>query len=309
MMEQNRKTICRKHKLNFIKAFDTNEKEPHKDVFLAEDINGKKVVVRTGEHRSLNFLYNGYKGKYFQIPKLVYLDQEFPYEIEEYLEGKLLYDIARPPKAKKFLDQDLQEKLLKAYFEFQELGPHLHLEKIWKKKEKLGTHFEKSKGLIIEKEKAKEIIYNDDYDEFWQVKYPGKWKFSLDNLILTKDKKIGFIDLPRVGLYYWGHDLGWLFWPMWFGFENNQLKKAKKHAKALQKFFELAYEYAPAHDKMNKEKFYKRCWLIVFERIIGAFFDVAEKIPHAKNIYEDPKRKELFIKFLNDLLEITLKKI
>lgn len=278
-------------------------------MFLAQDINNKKVVVRTGEHRSLNMLYGGYEGKFFKVPKLIFLDKEFTYEIEEYIDGKLLADTIEQPTAKNFLDKKLQEKLIKAHFEFQSVCGPMTLERKWNKREKLDKHFEKSKSLILQRDQVKEIIYGFNYEEFWSARYPAKWKFSIDNLILIPNDKIGMIDLARTGLYFWGYDLGWIFWPLWFQMENKQYKKAKKHFKALRKFFDRAYKFAPDFEKRQKDKFYKKCWLLVFERLVGSFYDIAEKISHAKNVYENEERKKLFLGFLNELMEYTLKKI
>jgi len=302
--------ILRKYNLKLIKNFDTNEHELDKDVFLAKNKKSEYVVVRIGERRPANFFPNGYNGKHFKIPKLYYCNPPIKtnidkkhnisfYEIEEYLEGNLIFDICSEEKsAKKPLPDNLLKKILQTYWEFYIAVSEKALPNNWDVNKKLIKHFEKGKILMRDSEKIKKLI--NDNMIFWNKRKPSKWKYSLDNLIMMPDGKIGFIDLFGAGKYFPHYDLGWIIWPMWFNFTSNELLKSKEHIKWIKNnFIPNIIKSAPQKNLINK----KQCWLIIFERLVGSYYDVAEKITHVQEKIKDKEWTDLHIKFLNELME------
>jgi len=208
------------------------------------------------------------------------------------------------------INKDILERMIKAHWEFQQVAAEQlegKLEPSWDK-EKLNKFFNKGEELIELglKLKVKQVI-QQDFDWFWQADYPCKWKFALDNLILTSDKKIGFIDLAKISKRFWGYDLGWVFWPAWHHFDKEELNRSEEHYQVLLDFFQMVYKLAPEDEKQD-DKFLMKCHLILFERIIGSFFDFVNNTSHIeKNLSK--KEKPHYIKFLNHLLKKTLKKL
>lgn len=300
-----RNAICQKMGIKLIRVFDTNEHEPHKDVILGLWKN-KKVVLRVGEHRPMNFFKNGYRGKFLVIPKSYLINKIENYEIEEYISGKMICEITKIKADRLYQGKNLH-LLINAHWEFQKIAKQINFNK-FNRKEKLEFFYQKGKKINNYKAQADEIIQCKRYNYFWGQLYPAKWKFAPDNLILTFDNKIGFIDLAGIRKAYWGYDLGWLIWPHWFLFSNSQYRKINEHIKYLDNFFRIVYQLAPNREKKDS-KFLEKCWLIIFERLIGSFYDVAEGISHAKKNLHDAKRRKLFIKFINGLLKECLNKI
>jgi len=305
-----RNEVCKKKNIELIKVFDTNEHEPFKDVILGK-WQGKKIVLRVGEHRPVVFFKKGYIGKNLIIPQNYFLNIKEKYEIEEYLNGELLSDLFKKPAYNKlFLNNFWLEKLIKAHWEFQKITKNIKLKNKIKKREQIFKYFKIAKRNIINKElisSCEEKINNKKYLYFWNTPFPFKWKYSQDNLIATPDKKIGYIDLCGVGKRYWGYDLGWMFWPQWFYFSESNYGKVKEHFKYLVKFFQLVYKYAPEKERKNVKKFNEKCQLVLFERIIGGIYDISANISHTKKM--SSKKKKLMLKFLNKLLKINLDNI
>lgn len=302
-----RNKICQKLNIKLIEVFDTNEHEFNKDVILGLWKN-KKVVLRVGEIRPANFFPNGYDGKNIKIPKSYLINKKEKFEIEEYLKGKMIYELLMRPKVNKLYHDRILFRLIKAHWEFQRIASEINFYKKYNKKEKVEFFYQKGRRLINNKKLAAEIIQNKRYNYFWTKLCPAKWKFAPDNLILTKKNKIGLIDLAGARQAYWGYDLGWLIWPQWFHFSNSQYKGFDKHLKYLDNFFKVVYRLAPRIEKRDP-KFFEKCWLIIFERLMGSFYDVAEGISHAKKNLNTRKREKLFIKFINGLLEGCVNKI
>ena len=312
MRQVNQKTINLRNKLcgqkgiKILKVFDTNEHEPNKDVVLGLWKN-KKVVLRVGETRPANFLSNGFAGRYIKIPKSYLINRKEKFEIEEFLRGKMIYELSAKPRSDKLYQEKILNLLIKAHWEFQKITKQINFSKKYKK-EKLEFFYQKGKKLIDNKKSATEIIQNKRYNYFWTKLYPAKWKFAADNLILAQENKLGLIDLAGVRKAYWGYDLGWLIWLQWFHFSNSQYKEFDKHIKYLDNFFKRVYQLAPRTEKEDP-KFFEKCWLIIFERLMGSFYDVAEGISHAKKNLNTRKREKLFINFINNILTECYRKL
>lgn len=289
---------------------DTNEHEAHKDVVLVKDAQDQKLILRIGETRAKNFWPQGYPGKYFVVPRLFKTARvgKIIYEMEEYLPGRLLADILPRLRAKQILPADILKRLILAHWEFQRKVKSIKLQVAWTRKN-LEKFYQKTKKFLAAdiNQKARNIIYGREYRKYWQAHYPCKWKFSVDNLILMSDRRIGLIDLARVGKRFWGYDLGWLFWPAWHHFRSTDFKNPKKHIQHLHKIFKLVYKLAPAKEQARKD-FYKRCWLIVLERCLGALYDVANQTAHVKRNLKSKIIQKEFKNFVLELLNFILAK-
>ena len=156
-------------------------------------------------------------------------------------------------------------------------------------------------------QRAGKTLNNERVQEFFKDNnYACKWKFSADNLIITPENKLAFIDLNKVGKRFWGYDLGWVFWPAWFSFSLAEFKKTKIHFKYLEEFFRRVDKQKPKNTKIDV---IYNGYLITLERIIGGLYDVVENISHAKKITKSKSKRKAFITFLNELLELTLDKV
>lgn len=308
-----RNKIIKENNFKLLKIFDTNEHEDYKDVVLIYDPKDKKKkVLRVGEHRTKNFLHNGYKGKYLIVPKIysIITAEHNKYEIEEFVKGELLVNCLSKPTADKPIDDRYLELLIKSFWEFQTIGKKINLPKQEVLTSKVKKHLAYAYKVMDgnKKQRAENLFKNKKVINFFKnSNYPCKWKFAVDNLILTTDSKIGFIDLARVGKRFWGYDLGWIFWPLWFHFPIQEYKKTKEHLNWLENLFKKIDEYKPKNVKKVDIIFYG--YLIILERVIGTMFDVAANISHAQKITKKKRKMKAFIKFLNELLELTLDKI
>ena len=308
-----RNTLLKKFNLKLIKVFDTNEHEDYKDVVLVYDKKDKKKkVLRVGEHRAINFFYQGYKGKNLIIPKIYRINTKDndKYEIEEFIGGKLLVDSLKKQTATYPLEDKYLELLIKTFWEFQTIAKRVKLSKPEVLNAKIKKHLEPAfKVMNLElKSRVEKLFSNKMAVKFFtDLNYSRKWKFSVDNLILTPDNKIGFVDLARAGKSFWGYDLGWIFWPSWFHFPIQEYKKAKEHFIWLENLFHQVEKHKPA--KIKKINIQFSGYLLILERIIGAMFDFAANISHARKITKSKQKTKAFVKFLNKLLELTLNKI
>ncbi|PIT89945.1 hypothetical protein COU23_01160 [Candidatus Kuenenbacteria bacterium CG10_big_fil_rev_8_21_14_0_10_36_11] len=308
-----RNTLLKKFNLKLIKVFDTNDHEDYKDVVLVYDKKDKKKkVLRVGEHRAINFFYSGYQGKNLIIPKIyqINIKDNNKYEMEEFIDGKLLVELLKKQTAACPLDNKYLELLIKVFWEFQIIAKEVKLSKQEVLNAKIKKHLEQAfkvmdLGLKVRVEKlfsSKSVV-----EFFTGLNYPRKWKFSVDNLILTPDNKIGFVDLARAGKSFWGYDLGWIFWPLWFHFPIQEYKKVREHFIWLENLFHQVEKHKPA--KIKKINIQFSGYLLILERIIGAMFDFAANISHARKITKSKQKTKAFVKFLNKLLELTLNKI
>ena len=242
-----RNKVCKKKNIKILKIFDTNKHEPHKDVVLGE-WDKKKIVLRTGEHRPLNFFKKGYVGKNLVIPKPYVINSKLNYEIEEFLEGKQFDNIFPKPKYNKLIiDKEWEEGVIKSFWEFQKIGKRINLKNKINTKEQIEKFYNKAKISLNRKyfDGCDNIIFGEKFSKFWKNPFPSKWKFSPDNLIALGNKKVGFIDLHNVGLRHWGYDLGWQIWPQWFKFSASDYKKANGHFNCIEDFFNVVDEFAP----------------------------------------------------------------
>ena len=236
-----RDDIIRKNNFQLLKIFDTNEHEDYKDVVLVYDpVDKRKKVLRVGEHRAKNFLYKGYNGKKLVIPKIYKINtvKNNQYEIEEFIHGKLIYECFGPPLATRIMPDKYMNLMIEAFWEFQRLAQKVKLPKyeIWHKK--FLKHYGHAVKLINDKSRIATILKTKKIKDFFEDNnYVCKWKFSVDNLLITPDNKLGFIDLANVGKRFWGYDLGWIFWPGWFQLPITQYKKSAEHFSYLEKLF------------------------------------------------------------------------
>ena len=308
-IQQTKNRVIENENLQLIKTFDTFDKtDGTKDVCLCESPEGKKIILRIGEVRPPTFFPNGFMGEYIVIPKIYKndLDSDPPYELEEFLEGSLVSDIDKKGSAEGQIDFKILDKLLSAFWEWQVIGKDLELEPKYSA-DKINKRFEKSKHLI-NNPKATQKIINSSKD-FWNDPYPSKWKFAPDNLIMTPDNKVGFIDNAKVGLRYFGYDLGMLIWPRWVEMKTENYAKVDKQVKYLEKFKELVLQKAPP-DLEIVNNFEKCFWLMVFEKLIGTIYDVARQVGHLADWGmgpdDPPLRKDKHLAFLNFLLDVVI---
>jgi len=305
-----RDDIIRKNNFQLLKIFDTNEHEDYKDVVLVYDpVDKRKKVLRVGEHRAKNFLYKGYNGKKLVIPKIYKINtvKNNQYEIEEFIHGKLIYECFGPPLATRIMPDKYMNLMIEAFWEFQRLAQKVKLPKyeIWHKK--FLKHYGHAVKLINDKSRIATILKTKKIKDFFEDNnYVCKWKFSVDNLLITPDNKLGFIDLANVGKRFWGYDLGWIFWPGWFQLPITQYKKSAEHFSYLEKLFRKVEKKAP---KNIKRDIAYNGYFIIFARVIGALFDLSARISHAKKINRNKKKRKEFIKFLNELLILTVNKL
>ncbi len=299
-----RKEILNRPDVGSIKIFDTFKNESgRKDVILIKQNNQKKIV-RIGEARPDYFFSDGYQGEYLVIPKIYEINkQEIVYEIEEYLEGPTLWKkLGRSNSF--FLPEDLWDLLFSAFWEFQSVAKELPFEQKMTI-EKVIKHFDKAKELIPDQKETLSLIKK--LESKWNSSYPSKWKFALDNLIYIKDKKIGFIDNDNVGSRFLGYDLGWVIWPGWVHMRTkdyrNRFDQYIKYLKSIEKRFARS---CPSNLDLD-EKLSDAFWLAIFERIIGALYDVVNQTKHlapARIIKNSVKEKE-HTNFLVRLLKVV----
>ena len=155
--------------------------------------------------------------------------------------------------------------------------------------------------------KVVKLLNTEKVRSFFQDNnYPCKWKFSVDNLIVTPKNKLAFIDLAKVGKRFWGYDLGWIFWPIWFCLPIEEYESANDHLRYLERLFKKVEKTA---SKGNKIDIIYSGYLIILERVIGTLYDLAADISHARKINKMKNKRKAFIKFLNGLLNLIVNKI
>jgi hypothetical protein len=295
--------------LAVVRTYDTFEHESgKKDVSLCKNSRGEKFILRIGEVRTKQFFFKGYKGGSLIIPEI--LKQELmgvPYEFEEYLTGSLASEIAAN-SGEGEIEPELLEKLLSAFWEFQTIGKQAFLEQRFSI-DKIVEHLHKAEGLSKNYAEVEKIIYQ--HRDFWNKGYPSKWKFALDNLIITENNKVGLIDNAKIGLRYFGYDLGWLIWPLWVTMKTGYYRKTDEYLRYLNDFSHRVAETAPKeYSKIDVKKYF---WLMILERIIGMYFDVANNTKHLRHwsigLNENHKRTKEYLSFLESILKHTLIKI
>jgi hypothetical protein len=310
ILEQ-QKTVIRQKGLTILSGFDTFEKTSgKKDVSLCKTKKGEKIILRVGEARPQEFFSNGFNGKYLRIPKILERHlNNIPFELEEYFEGPHIGELDRVSQRQGRISDELLDKLIAAFWEFQQIGQKVFLDKKFKK-EKLLNYFNKAKKLIKNPDVVYKVIIGNE--NFWDGEYPSKWKYSLDNFIMTSDQKIGFIDNAGVGLRYFGYDLGWLIWPQWFYMETDQYSAVDEHVGYLENFITKVIKIAP-NDFTKQQNLEHYCWLVIFERLVGALFDVVNQTIHLSHWGmgpgDSPARRERHVRLLNKLLKVVTEKL
>jgi hypothetical protein len=304
-----KKELVQSKALIVIRTFDTFENESgEKDVSLCKNSRGERFILRIGEVRTKQFFFKGYKGESLIIPKI--FEQGLigvPYELEEYLTGNLLSEVAVNGN-EGGMKPGLLRKILSAFWEFQTIGKEMALEQSFST-DKVIEHLQKAKNLLKNYSEIETVIYQ--YRNFWNKGYPSKWKFAPDNLILTKNNKIGLIDNAKIGLRYFGYDLGWIIWPLWVTMKTENYRKTNEHLEYLDDFSHRVAETAPKeYSKTDVRKYF---WLMILERIIGMYFDVADNTKHLERWAigpgRDSKRTKKYLSFLESVLKYTLIKI
>ncbi|MBU0707928.1 hypothetical protein KKG41_06170, partial [Patescibacteria group bacterium] len=262
---------------------------------------------RIGETRPGCFYLNGHKGEHFVVPKIIERsDQGSIYEIEEYLAGPTLWD-KYGQEGEFVLSDKLWDLLLSAFWEFQTVTSQLPLEKKYSIKN-IIKHFEKAKKIIPDHHVVLEFISKHEAE--WSSSFPSKWKFALDNLILTKDNKVGLIDNVNVGLRFLSYDIGWIIWPGWVHMSTEQYDSSIKEYISYLDLIEKKFYITCPQDFQYIQHVKKYYWLSIFERIIGSLYDVVNQTKHLKSagIIKGSQREKLHVQFLLKLLGIVLKR-
>ncbi len=306
-MVAKREELISTHGFKLLNVFDTFEKTSEtKDVFLVEVKSGEKRIIRIGETRPHTFFPNGYMGKYLMIPRIFEIETTgLSYEIEEYIEGTMACDLNGNISQKGEIKQEVLELLINAFWEFQTVGNQVPLTS-FSVMEKVEKHFEKAKEFLPNPDEIKALILKQS--EFLNTQYPSKWKYALDNLIITKEGKVCFIDNVNVGLRHFGYDLGWLIWPLWLHMKTEYYETHfDDHLRYLESVKELVKTKKPDDIEFSSFTIDHAFWFVVFERVIGALFDVGNQTRHlAENgidNQEGRERTEKHVQFLHKLLE------
>lgn len=284
-----RNTLIAKHNWKLLQVFDTNEHEPDKDVVLVE-VGGVSQVLRVGEYRRPGFFYEGFIGQYFVVPKILFTDTAVPYELEEYIPGTMLDSMYTPANPDMMLPEYVINLSIQAFWESQIVfSKQLQLEKSWDFEKTIQKYYATvEKTLNIEQQNFFTHIFTDlQFKSFWSDMYPSKWKFSPDNLLITPDDKIAFLDNARAGLRYWGYDLGMFLWSMWFCFDDETLHKTDEYFDFLDVFLEKLWHYKPDEISLTQAELEKRFWMVVCLWSLGALYDIEAKISHTERVYKE----------------------
>ncbi|MFH1112249.1 MAG: hypothetical protein V1712_04265 [Patescibacteria group bacterium] len=304
-----KKVILKKYQLVVEKDFDTFTKEKgNKDVSLCRAKQIGRVILRIGEARPADFFPQGYRGGLLVIPRLYQIVAgDIPFEIEEYIKGPYVAGAggtSASPDGK--LKPELLAKLINVFWEFQIIAADIHLEPLFSKN-KILDHLKIAEKHLENFSAVKSVV--DSHKDFWKGKFPSKWKFATDNLILTDSGKIAFIDLGHVGLRYWGYDLGWLIWPRWVEMETKYYNDVSGYIDYLDNFNKIISDTAP-DNFFHKKNIISWFWLVIIERAIGALFDIENNTKHLKewrlDKRGDQKRRRAHINFINKLLKVSL---
>ncbi|MFH1171699.1 MAG: hypothetical protein V1778_04130, partial [bacterium] len=168
--------------------------------------------------------------------------------------------------------------------------------------EKINKHFAQAETLLSDALTVRKLI--DRHADFWSGHYPSKWKFALDNLLLTKDRKAAFIDNVNIGSRFLCYDLGWIIWPMWLHMSDAAfLQPVGSHIDYLVSVCTQLQAAQPSTLSL-RDSLEEAFWLTVFERCIGALFDVVNQTKHlaSSGLAEQNARREHHQQFLLALL-------
>ncbi len=305
-----RNSVVKEKNYSIVKIFDTIENTSgEKDVSLCKTTTGNLVILRIGEIHPKNFFPNGYVGKNLVIPKLYEShNKDIIFEIEEYLGNTMVSDVDMKNHLLGKVDDKILKKLIVTFWEFQIVASNIKLKKHGGNKIFI-EHLKIAAPLLKSSETVKKIFTKNK--NFWNELYPSKWKFATDNLLMLPNDKIGFIDNANVGLRYFAYDLGWIIWPRWVEMKTSQFDKIDEHLVYLEKLMKLTKKMKPKQVKIDD--FEKKFWLMIFQRLVGAIFDVARNVRHLAYWDMGPtgskRRTEKHLYFLNSLLEEVIKKV
>lgn len=297
-----RERVLAEHNLTLENVFDTFIKESGaKDVVAAKTTEGKRVIVRLGERRASWFFPEGFTGTSVRIPKLITSGGDrIPFEIEEAIDGTMMIELDRATETIGQLSDATLTKLAAAFWEFQSVTASLPLESMYS-----PANAEK----FIAKLDPELIPTITDtaqrHRDFFETLYPSKWKFATDNLILGADGRVAFIDNVKVGKRYFGYDIGWIIWPPWLHMSVEAYADVGGHLSYLDHVKEIFFANTP--EGIDRPADLDRAFdLIIFERIIGSLFDIANQTKHlASSGLDDAHTDRLRAheRFLRNMLE------
>ncbi|OGL71254.1 hypothetical protein A3C17_03840 [Candidatus Uhrbacteria bacterium RIFCSPHIGHO2_02_FULL_53_13] len=292
--------------LTLERVFDTNAHEPDKDVCLVKDVRGQRWVLRSGERRNPSLFPNGFVGEHVVIPTIHITSAAPVYELEQYLEGDLAVDSDRMPNAP-FPQIEILDLMFLAFWEWQKIG---NLAPLQSQESHAETHLQLALLLISDDRQKSVKAAIDCYRAFFDdVSYPAKWKYSDDNLLLMADGKLGFIDNARMGLRFWGYDIGWIYWPRWFRMGQEAWGTPDTYIARFERFLSDWYASKPSDIALDRTTFDQRVHLGLLTRIVGALFDVHKRISHAEHWLDTHERRSRFLSWTTALLDWNLKKL
>jgi hypothetical protein len=298
--------LARERGLRIAEVFHTFERSGGvKDVSLCERADGSREILRIGEARPPSFFPEGYEGSAMRIPRLYERgDDPVPFEREEYLEGALGTEDRRLEEEGR-IPPDVLQRILAAFWEFQEACGRVSLPEK-PTTEKILKHLEGARPLLRHPERARDTVRMNA--AFWGKPFPSKWKFALGNLVFMPDGKIGLIDNANAGLRWFGYDLGWIIWPRWIGMATEAYARPLDQIAYLESFSDAAKRGMP-RGLMSEDAFERAFWLVVFERLIGAAYDLVRFTPHMAHHGmgrdDPPERRDAHAAFLLDLMEVV----
>lgn len=308
-IQAERERLLAEFKLTVVTIFDSSEKtQGLKDVIGCETENGERVILRIGERRP-NWLFpQGYIGQTLRFPRQLHAGgTAIPYEIEEWIEGEMLFASQQEWGERGQLSPELQDKLLAAFWEFQAITKDFPLEQLFNAA-RLRAFFNHAGDLVPTEAKA--II--DDNEAFWNGSYPAKWKFATDNLIADAEGKIVFIDNVKVGARYFAYDLGWVIWPRWVEMATENFSDVDGQLTYLDSFKQKLVDSKPV-DANAPTDIGRAFDLMVFERLIGSLFDVHQQTRHLTDWgmtgNEGAARRQAHTAFLQNLLDRIMKRL
>ena len=265
-----RERLLQEFSLRVIHVFESSEKSGgKKDVLGCEDADGRRVILRMGERRPDCFFPEGFVGQTLHIPRQFHSGgTRIPFEIEEWIEGKKIWELEREWSRRGQISPTMRDKLIAVFWEFQRIGVQLPLEQLFTI-EKI-QFFAREAGELLPT-RAHELI--KAHKAFWSGSYPAKWKFATDNLILEANGRIALIDNVKVGARYFGYDLGFLIWPRWFEMGSVEGEAFEAHVRYLDEFQRVWIAVAPL-DVRRPDNLEEAFTLMLFERLVGSLYDV-----------------------------------
>lgn len=275
-VQAERARLLTEFKLTIVTVFDSNEKtQGLKDVIGCKTESGERVILRIGERRPDWLFPQGFVGQTIRLPRQLHAGgTAIPYEIEEWIDGEMIFESQKEWGERGQLSPEIQDRLLAAFWEFQTVINHFPLEQLFNI-DRLRAFLANAGDLVPAEAKA--VI--DNNEEFWNGAYPAKWKYATDNLITDADGKIVLIDNVKVGARYFAYDLGWVIWPRWIEMATENFTDVDGQLAYLDNFKQKLIDSKPAN--ANAPTDIGRAFdLMLFERLIGSLFDVHQQTRH-----------------------------